>query len=632
MTVLIQQHLALWFTSDNNKTVYEADLTNSYALVRSGKYIKIAEDRFGEFAGGVISNLLLLGHARIGDLAQAYKLIHLKNNKSIVEAAQDPLNVSTDDLKMKRAEDIKCQGHILESLHVTLCDLLQAGLVTTVHESHFRSDADNRSEAEKEQPRPEKWVGKFKLEQQAEWERGVLQKLYDWRHGTQTARDEIAAIRRGTKRPLEDPESNHDFKRLQLYLPITKQIISSTGFEYGRKISGTGYLDDNLVLRVNHYKFDVLAKNLQLTDFAENCIGLSTAKVYAEVLRKLEPKVLQCKPFGKSPEDDNESDLNDLPQVSTHELASLLKGSIDFAGTIGHSDPHKIDLTTIDHPKKLRKKESMNDLANELAATGDPSSGGDEDYTSDDSASSLSSDVDSLPSSLSYSDSKPASAAVISSSQKIRGPFSSIRQHLLLLCEAPHHFLHHLPRTSSIPEKWAVDFQALGTILLRNCLIQTIASRFGPLAMRLVNILIAKGKLDEKSLSTLSLISQKPMRALLTGMHKAGMLEVQEIPRDNNRQSARTLFLWAWEPERVKLKVLEGCFAAMARLIRRLGIERERMRGVVEKAARSDVIGREEEFLSAEEMKALGKWRGIEERIWAALARLDDCVAVLRDF
>lgn len=612
--------------------MYEADLTKSYGLVRSGKYIKIAEDRFGEFAGGVVSNLLLLGHARIGDLAQAYKVAPPNDNQGNLEGTQDFPNISAASLKSKQAEDIKFRGPTLEALHITLCDLLQAGLVTPVHESHFRSDADNRSEAEKEVPRPDKWAGKFKLEQQAEWERGVLQKLHDWRHGAQSARDEVATLRKGMKRPLEDPDSIHDFKRLRLYLPISKETITSTGYEYEPKISSTGYLDDNLVVRVNHYKFDVLAKNIRLTDLAENCIGQSTANVYAEVLRKLEPKVLQCKPFGKSPEDEDESDLGDLPQVCTHELAALLKGSTEFSGAIGQTDPDKIDLTIIDHRKKLRRKESSNDLPNDVDVVGDASSDEDEGHTSDDSTSPLSSDVDSLPSSLSYSDSKPASTALISSSQKIRGPFSSIRQHLLLLCETPHHFLHHLPRSSSIPEKWAVDFQALSATLLHNCLTQTIASRFGPLALRLVNILVAKGKLDEKSLSTLSLISQKTMRALLTGMHKAGMLEVQEIPRDNNRQPARTLFLWAWEPDRVRLQVLEGSYAAMARLIRRLGVERDRMRGVVEKAARSDVVGREEEFLSAEEMKALNTWRAIEERIWAALARLDDCVAVLRDF
>lgn len=615
--------------------MYEANLTNSYALVRSGKYIKIAEDRFGESAGGVVSNLLLLGHARIGDLEQAYKVARPTDIKSTAKGVQDFPDTATEGWKSGRPADLDSQRPTIESLHVILCNLLQAGLVITVHESHLRSDGDNRSEAEKEQPHPEKWVGQFKAEQEAGWERSILEKLHDWKHGSQSIREEVAALRRGTKRLLEDSDSksdHHDFKRLRLYLPITKQTICTTGYEFEPRISETGYLDRSLVLRINHDKFDVLAKNLQLKDLAEKCIGAATAKVYAEVLRKLEPKVLQCKPFGKSPEDEDDSDLSDLPQVSTHELAALLKDPTDFDGTIGPADPDKIDLTIIDHPKKLRKKDSSSDLGNDVIEVGSASSDEEEDYSSDDSESSLSSDADSLPSSLSYSDPKTASTTIIPSSQKTRGVFSSIRQHLLLLCEGPHHFIHHLPRTSSIPEKWAVDFQALGATLLHICLTQMITSRFGPLATRLINILIAKGKLDEKSLLNLSLINQKTMRALLTGMHKAGILDVQEIPRDNNRQPARTLFLWTWEPDRVRLKVLEDCYAAMERSIQRLGVERERMRGVVAKAARSDVAGREAEFLSSEEMQALGKWRGVEERIWASVARLDDFVAVLRDF
>src|SRR4051812_37721297 len=63
LVVLIQQHLALHYTSeDDGITYYEADWRNAYNLVRAGKIITMVEDRFGESAGGIVSNLLLLGH------------------------------------------------------------------------------------------------------------------------------------------------------------------------------------------------------------------------------------------------------------------------------------------------------------------------------------------------------------------------------------------------------------------------------------------------------------------------------------------------------------------------------------------------------------------------------------------
>lgn len=386
------------------------------------------------------------------------------------------------------------------------------------------------------------------------------------------------------------------------------------------------------MLRVNHDKFTVIARNQRLVELAEKCISTATSQVYAEVLRKLEVKMLQCKEETRPLEDPDEVDMKDFPQVSTHDLAALLQDSTDFAGAIGQADPDKVDLTVTDHPKKLRRKISADlDGANETTVVGDVSSGEDEDedgYHSDKSDNV--SDADSLPSSLSVtSTSKPTTTPLATSK---RGAFVALRQHLLLLCEHPHHFLHHLPRTSSIPEKWAVDFSALSITLLDITLTQTISSRFGPLATRLVNILAARGKLDEKTLTALGLLNQKTMRSLLTAMHQSGYLQLQEIPRETNRQPSRTLYLWAWDADRARARLLEECYATIARLVRRARVEREQVRETVDKASRTDVVGREDEFLGEGERRALEEWRAREERIWGEVGRLDEVVGIVRDF
>lgn len=115
-------------------------------------------------------------------------------------------------------------------------------------------------------------------------------------------------------------------------------------------------------------------------------------------------------------------------------------------------------------------------------------------------------------------------------------------------------------------------------------------------------------------------------------MHQSGYLQLQEIPRDANRQPSRTLFLWAWDPERARAQLLEECYATMERLVRRARVERERVRETIEKASRTDVVGREKEFLAEGERVALGGWRAREERIWGEVGRLDDVVSIVRDF
>ena len=244
MTVLVQQHLVYWATSAEEKTtLYEANQETSFALVRAGKYVKFTEDRHGDFAGGVLSNLLLLGHARVGDLAQAYELAW-PDTKRPQEAVHDLHNSNSPVIPNTKQAGTNAnnQRPTLESLHSTLWDLLKAGTISPVNESHFRSDADNRIEAEKEIPHP-KLNWKFKKEEAIDWERTIQQKLEDWRHGSKVERNEITSLQKGKKRLLECPESNNDFKRLRLYLPLTKAFVGTTGYDFDPKISETGYLD-----------------------------------------------------------------------------------------------------------------------------------------------------------------------------------------------------------------------------------------------------------------------------------------------------------------------------------------------------------------------------------------------------
>lgn len=630
MAVLIQQHLIFWHDSEDDETIYEANTEAAYALARSGKYVKLAEDRFGEFAGDIISNLLLLGHARIGDLAKAYKFTSSSQNINGVAASNYGNRTSfiAPLSKAKAQNHAKEGGPTLESFHEALSDLLRARIISVVNESHFRTDADNITEAEKEVSRPEKWVSKLKKEQQLEWEKGVEQKLQDWKYGTEHDMDEMITLHRGKKRPREDSEPNLNFKRQKLYSP--GEEINTRDFQIEQQLSDIKYLDDEIVVRVNHDKLDLIIRNQRLVELAEQCIGSATAKVYAELLHKLEHELQNCKSSSLTFEDmDEEADWSDLPQVASHKLEALLKEPTDFASAIAQVDPSQIDLTIIDHRKKLRRKHAAKvNHANGVTVIGDASADEDEIEEAKDDDSGISDDestVSSHESGLSVSNPETSSEC------HTRGGFSALRQHLLLLCEHPYSFVHHIRRTSSIPEKWAVDFGSLSSTLQYLTLIKTLTSRFGPTASRLANILIAKGKLDEKALSAYSLLNLQPLRPLLTDLQKAGLFQLQEVPRDGSRQPARTFFFWEWDPERARSRVLEDCYGAMGRLVWRLGVEKEKVRALVEKAERSDVVGREEELLGKEEMVALKRWWGVEERIWGEVARLDDMVAILRN-
>ena len=362
-------------------------------------------------------------------------------------------------------------------------------------------------------------------------------------------------------------------------------------------------------------------RNDHLVDLAGRAISTSTAGVYAQVLRTLQRKVGSClvKPENSN-EADVEIDINSLPQVSTAELVGAVRGSPALATSLSKSEEGRFDMAKFDNPKKRRKKEV--DGEGKAAVNTGPDL--EETDAEEDDISDLS------------SDSEEADGGVDVDQEALHGNFHNssshtIRNHLLVLAMHPMSFLHHLPKTPILPERWTVDYRTLMKNVTHHVLLETITSRHGLPAARLTRLLFDKGKTDEKVLCSISLLAQKTMRSHLLPLHKAGMIGLQEVPRDSSRNPQRTNFLWFFDPKRCKSKLLDETYKTMARFLRRARVEAEKVKGTLEKSCRSDVIGREKEFLGVQELEALSVWREMDERIWGAVSRLDDLVACLRD-
>jgi DNA-directed RNA polymerase III subunit RPC3 len=116
-------------------------------------------------------------------------------------------------------------------------------------------------------------------------------------------------------------------------------------------------------------------------------------------------------------------------------------------------------------------------------------------------------------------------------------------------------------------------------------------------------------------------------------MQLAGMVDIQEVPRDASRTTQRTMFLWYFDAQRATAVMVDGIYKAMSRSIQRLEVERRRASGILSMAERSDVrTTSEEEVLSEEQMDMLKQIRAKEDRIMGQIARLDDLVGIFRDF
>ena len=204
------------------------------------------------------------------------------------------------------------------------------------------------------------------------------------------------------------------------------------------------------------------------------------------------------------------------------------------------------------------------------------------------------------------------------------------RQHLLLLAESSQGFIRH----QGLHEggEWVVDFQPLVAKLRRSEVDSFIEDKFTRQGLRLVNILRQRGKMDDKSLLAIAQMKKPDALHILSKMELYGVVDIQEVPRDNNRQAIRTIFLWHVDDDRVQAQILENSFKSMLRCLQVLDVQRYRNRETLELFQRSDVKGREEERLHKQTIAKYRQHLKMVANLLNQVMRVDDMVCLLWDF
>lgn len=201
-----------------------------------------------------------------------------------------------------------------------------------------------------------------------------------------------------------------------------------------------------------------------------------------------------------------------------------------------------------------------------------------------------------------------------------------IDQQLAILAEGPFPFLEQDASGS-----WLVNKQKLGDLLREEELMRLMGERVDPPALRIVRMLSDKGKLDEKTLQELGLLGAKDLRQCLSQLQVMGFLELQEVPRDPQRQPNRTLFLWFYDAERVRKVLLGKIYKTMSRHYQRMHLERQKLASTLSKVERTDVEGNVQDLLPDAELELLYAWQQKEAWFITELNRMDESVAILRD-
>ncbi|KAF8468344.1 RNA polymerase III subunit RPC82-domain-containing protein [Kalaharituber pfeilii] len=584
LVVLIQLHLVVHSThkeGHRDEVYYECTWLQVYELLHAGKMIAMVEERFGTDGAYIISNMLQMGHVRVSDFLAGSGL------------SDNPKQAATNGTSNGVTDATKSAPTSLASLRAAMGDLLRSRYLIQVHEHHMHPQTDVINDV------------RAKITRQVKESHGAmsdlkLKKVVDAQLKSKLRELAVGDISEnaGMKKRMAQVEVATSNKR------PSKRAKLSNNFEDVSGKEAVWQIDENSVVRVNHEKFLILFRNKELVTMAERRLGKTTSLVFGQLLKALEDKIHRCQDTAGMEEE--ESDPKKKLKISTLELSRTFDKDIELGDTIA-----PLPKNTVNGKKRPNDFNDDDMGLNRANGTGngDDEAEDDEDEERDEWAEDQ--------------EVNPETAA-----KKRR--MAIIKDHLDLLAQDSYPFVKSEGNRGL--GEWSVDFGALIKTMKQVEIEKIIEQRFGGVATRLLRILQEKGKLDEKQLATIALRKSTSIRSTLSALQEAGHLELQEVPKTADRAASRTIFLWYYDPDRARLNVLHDIYKAMSRTLQRIAHERSEVQPLLEKAERTDILGKEELYLSKAELRTIARFRVIEEKLLAQVGRLDRQVMIFRDY
>ncbi|KAL5047469.1 DNA-directed RNA polymerase III subunit rpc3 [Aspergillus fruticulosus] len=570
LVAMIQHHLVYFYTAveEGGVTYYSANMQAAYYLTRSGKILEFVEDRLGKYAATVMSTIMYLGHAQISHLDTLPELRLEAPSTNGVHEGEGDLG-GENEANVTDGEHVSAQP----ALHPTLKALAGHGYIVRVREAHFQSIADNVLNIER-QIRSGDSVQSMKGRRLEEF---VVEKTADMLKekldGDLTRGLIVNGVPRGVKRShANGVPDDTDNQRARFDYDVVEEEE-----EENEWLDDEVPMESSLTVRVNYEKLDVALRNRRFLELAQRNAPPESAQIYDYLLRRIEYQTTKCRDTSEIPREGEEGEQYSVA-IPLSALARDIDPYLDLARSLG---------PTSTPANGLLGKRTFEDTVND-----------DDDDDYDNGANG--------------------------------NRTFEIDQHLSLLAQPPLNLTSKRLNGGII--NWTVEFRHLARKLRHLELERIVEARYGDVALRVLRVLQAKGKLDEKRLQEISLLPFKDLRQVLASMQTGGFVDLQEVPRDAQRQPSRTIYLWYYDPDRIRDSMLQDTYKAMSRCLQRLKFERGRLKDFLEKTERSDVKGNEELYLSEGELERLREWRAKESLLLGEIARLDDMVAVMRDY
>lgn len=200
---------------------------------------------------------------------------------------------------------------------------------------------------------------------------------------------------------------------------------------------------------------------------------------------------------------------------------------------------------------------------------------------------------------------------------------SIVLQHLKILTQ--NKFLKE-----SSPGKFHVPLYEIEDTLKKENLNQLIKLVFGPNACRIVNCIQDLKLIDEKMLNNVLLMKDSTIRSNLNKLITHNILQIQEIPKTNDRLAIRTVFSFRFKSEDVISGMKSSLYYNLGEIVTNIGQLRSENKILLDKCNREDVRGKEVEVLIESELVKLNQIYEEELQQLSRYSRILSMVGILQ--
>lgn len=443
-------------------------------------------------------------------------------------------------------------------------------------------------------------------------------------------KDVIPKSRKRKAAALEDVDRQEGLRSCKAigkqYWPYSKEREAKKQRRDAAKDEDLEQADADIV-RMNDKKLLVSHRTEILVALVTRLLGESCGKLFETILHLLEPKIKRCWSDDKLPDpastleeaDEDVTIEEDDMRVSTEEILKALD--------------QRSKATLVEHANIIRgksKKRKMDESSDDEAEPGAPEVSKElEDNSNSNSNNKTTATNPARHPKNGLHKKNGLTTEAYAAQHSHETVLASAKHFLAILLEHPYNIIYRASNESN--GEWTVDIDSLIRKMMQNEIEKVISARFGTTAARIVRILYERGRLEEKHILPVALERAKEMRALLSELLEAGVLELMEVPGHNVKARDKSTWLWSFDQERVRGMVLEDTYKAMARLMQRIKVEKGKYDIEIERREILEAEGRLGALNKREKYK-LGEWERVEEMLLLQVSRLDDAVMVLRDF